>query len=98
RKELHFIENLQKNVSTNSSKNESSTKEIQNSLLAASVQMKIQMQEDTPIIQVLEKAQIPVAGSNTPITIVVITAIFMGVLIGIIIAFLKNNNYKIFFN
>lgn len=98
RKKLHFIENLQKNISTDSLKNESSAKEIQNSLLAASVQMKIQIQEDTPIIQVLEKAQIPVVSSNTPISTILITAISLGLLIGTIIAFLKNNNYKILLN
>ncbi|MEO8533940.1 MAG: Wzz/FepE/Etk N-terminal domain-containing protein [Flavobacterium sp.] len=98
RKELHFIENLQKNVSTDSSENGSSAKEIQNSLLAASVQMKIQIQEDTPIIQVLEKAQIPVSSSNTPISTILTAAVLFGLLIGTIIAFLKNNNYKMFLN
>lgn len=98
RKELHFIENLQKNVSTNSSKNESSAKEIQNSLLAASVQMKIQIQEDTPIFQVLEKAQVPVMSSNTPTSTILIVFIFISFLIGIVISFLINSNYKMLLN
>lgn len=97
RKKLHFIENLQKEISANPTKSEDFTKEIQDNLEASTIQMKVQIQEDTPIFQILEKAQPPVS-SNKP-SIVEILAVFVtGFLIGIIIAFLRNHNYKILLN
>ena len=98
RQELHFIENLLKKVSKDSSKNEAFSKEIQNSLLASTIQMKIKIQEDTPIFQVLEKAQIPVISSNSATYTILIAYIFIGFLIGFVIAFIRNNNYKMFLN
>lgn len=98
RQELHFIENMQKNVSEDSSKKEAFTKDIQNILLASAVQMKIKIQEDKPIFLILEKAQIPVMSSNHPTHIILIIFILIGLLIGFAVAFLKNNNYKILFN
>ncbi|MCD0467299.1 Wzz/FepE/Etk N-terminal domain-containing protein [Flavobacterium sp. ENC] len=94
RKKLHFIENLQKEFSTDSTKSKDLTKEIQDNLQASTIQMKLQIQEDTPIFQILEKAQPPL-NSNKP-SIPEILALFVaGFLIGIIIAFLRNHNYKI---
>ncbi|WP_316636191.1 Wzz/FepE/Etk N-terminal domain-containing protein [uncultured Flavobacterium sp.] len=93
RQELHFIENLQKNVSKDSTKKDALKEEIQNSLSTSIIQMKIKIQEDTPTIQVLEKAQISVV-NNEPSISQLIGFIFLGFLIGVIVAFLRNHNYK----
>lgn len=98
RQELQFIENLQKKNLEDSSKNEAFTKEMQNNLSASTIQMKIKIQEDTPIFQVLEKAQIPVMSSNTPPYLILTALIFIGFVVGVVIAFLRNNNYKLLFN
>ncbi|MBP1222400.1 uncharacterized protein involved in exopolysaccharide biosynthesis [Flavobacterium sp. 1355] len=97
RQDLYFIENLRKNILNDSIKDQAVTKEIKNSLLASTIQMKIKIQEDTPIFQILEKAQIPVMSSNTPTLLILTVIIFIGFLIGILIAFLRDNNYKILF-
>jgi uncharacterized protein involved in exopolysaccharide biosynthesis len=97
RQELHFIENLLQNVPKNSTKDEDFTKEIQHSLLTSIVQMKIKIQEDTPIFQVLEKAQIPVASNDPSTFTILIEFIFIGFLIGVFVAFLRNNNYRTLF-
>ncbi|WP_343613156.1 hypothetical protein [Flavobacterium sp.] len=94
RQELRFIENLQKEVSKDSSKSTYLKNEIQNSLSASLIQMKIKIQEDTPAIQVLEKPRIPVFTSEPPAFKVFAEFTFLGLVIGIIIAFLKNYNYK----
>lgn len=98
RQKLHFIEHLQKDISKDSVKSEDLTKEIQNSLSVLTVQMKIQIQEDTPIFQILEKAQPTVRSSEPSMAKMLSSFIFSGFLIGIVIAFLRNNNYKIFLN
>ncbi|KOP38692.1 MULTISPECIES: hypothetical protein [unclassified Flavobacterium] len=95
RQELNYIESLQKNVSKDSLKDEAFRKEIQNSLLTSIVQLKIKIQEDTPIIQVLEKAQIPVMSSEPSLRKILIVFTFIGFLIGMAIALLKKQNYKI---
>lgn len=51
RQELHFIENLQNDLSKDSLKSESLKNEIQNNLAAATIQMKIRIQENTPTIE-----------------------------------------------
>lgn len=98
RLKLKFIENLQKDISKDSTKNEDLTKEIQDNLIALTVQMKIQIQEDTPIFQILEKAQPPINSSETSKTETLSVFIFIGFLIGSVIAFLINNNYRIILN
>ncbi|MRX42032.1 hypothetical protein GJU43_22375 [Flavobacterium sp. LC2016-23] len=98
RQKLYFIEHLQKDISKKSVKSEDLTKEIQDNLIALTVQMKIQIQEDTPIFQILEKAQPSVSSNEPSITQILSSFIFTGLLIGIVIAFLRNNNYKIFLN
>lgn len=95
RQELQFIQNLEKNISKDSSKSEVLRKEIQNSLLVSAVQMKIKIQEDTPTIQVLEKAQIPIISSEPSLIKILIVFTFIGFLIGLSIAFLRKYNYKI---
>ncbi|RUT72096.1 hypothetical protein D0817_00270 [Flavobacterium cupreum] len=98
RQKLHFIENLQKDFSKDSTKSENLTGEIQDNLEALTVQTKIQIQEDTPIFQILEKAQPPL-GSNEPSILEILGVfVFAGFLIGIVIAFLRNHNYKILLN
>ncbi|TPG33947.1 hypothetical protein [Flavobacterium pectinovorum] len=98
RNELQFIENLQKNISKDATKNDISANEIQNNLVALTVQMQIQIQEDTPVFQILEKAEIPLSSSEPSIFNILITFSFIGFLIGVVIAYLKNNNYKILFD
>ncbi|WP_286971414.1 Wzz/FepE/Etk N-terminal domain-containing protein [Flavobacterium sp. UBA4854] len=98
RQELRFIESLQKDVSNDSSKNIQLKTEIQSSLSASVIQMKIKIQEDTPTIQVLEKPQIPVFSSEPPTLRVFAEFIFLGLLTGVIIVLLKNYNYKTILN
>lgn len=98
RKELHFIENLQKNLSKDSLQNKAISEEIHNSLAASKVKMKIKIQEDTPVFQILEKAQIPVISSNTSTNIALILLGGIGLFIGVFIAFLRNGNYKYLVN
>ncbi|WP_343696387.1 Wzz/FepE/Etk N-terminal domain-containing protein [Flavobacterium sp.] len=93
RQDLRFLENLIKNVEEDSSKNEAIKNEIQNSLSASVIQMKIKIQEDTPTIQVLQKPQIPAANSEPSIPKVFTGFILLGLCIGVAIAFLKN--YKL---
>lgn len=95
RQELQFIENLEKNISKDSSKSEVLRKEIQNSLLVSAVQMKIKIQEDTPTIQVLEKAQTPIISSEPSLIKILIGFTFIGFLTGLVIAFLRKYNYRI---
>jgi len=96
RQELHFIEDLEKKVSKDSSKSIELRKEIQNGLSLSAVQIKIKIQEDTPIIPILEKAQIPVMSNNSELKIIG-GLTFIGFIIGVILAFLKSQNYKILF-
>lgn len=98
RQKLNFIENLQKDISKDSTKNEDLTKEVQDNLIASTVQMKIQIQEDTPIFQILEKAQPSLSSSEPSIPVILAVFIFAGFLVGIVIAFLINSNYKMLLN
>lgn len=97
-KELRFIENLLESVSKDSIKSDALKEEMQNSLSTSIIQMKIKIQEDTPTIQVLEKAQIPVVNSEPSGFKVLLVFSFLGFLIGMVIAFFKNHNYKIILN
>jgi uncharacterized protein involved in exopolysaccharide biosynthesis len=97
-KELLFIEGLKEDVSKDSTKSDALKEEIQNSLSTSIIQMKIKIQEDTPTIQVLEKAQIPVVNSEPSVPKVLLGFTFLGFLIGVVIAFLRKHNYKMIFN
>lgn len=97
-KELRFIENLLESVSKDSTKSDALKEEMQNSLSTSIIQMKIKIQEDTPTIQVLEKAQVPVVNSEPSGLKVLLVFSFLGFLIGMVIAFFRNHNYKIILN
>ncbi|TDB67452.1 Wzz/FepE/Etk N-terminal domain-containing protein [Arundinibacter roseus] len=90
RQELAFVENLIKN-----NQKDNFSKEIHESLMASELQMKIKIQEDTPIIQVLEYAQIPVIKTNPSHLLIILPFIFIGLLLGILVAIFKNNEYHI---
>ncbi|MBK0381796.1 hypothetical protein I5M32_02385 [Pedobacter sp. SD-b] len=91
RQELLFVENL-----INNTPKEGLSKEVKSDLLASLVQMKIKIQEDTPVIQVLEYASIPVFKSNQSNIIIILPFMFLGLIIGIFAALFKNKTYKIF--
>lgn len=94
RKQLLNIESLVKEVSQDSSISEELRKEFHNTLLASKIQMKIKIQEDTPIIQVLEMAQIPAVSSNVSILNIIIGLTFTGLIIGMFILLMKNRTIK----
>lgn len=92
RQELFFVEKLLKNT-----QQENFSKEIHKSLMAFELQMKIKIQEDTPILQVLEYAQIPVMNSNPSIFSIILPCLFIGLIVGIIVALFKNKSYRMLF-
>jgi uncharacterized protein involved in exopolysaccharide biosynthesis len=89
RQELFFIENLLKN-----SQKEGFSKEIHNGLLVSVVQMKIKIQEDTPIFQILEYAPIPVISSNPSVFYIITPCVLIGLLTGIIVALFRKHNFR----
>ena len=96
--DLLFVQDLLKNISKDSPNNQTLNKELQISLVASTIQMKLKIQEDTPVFQILEKAQIPALRVEQSKTIILTSLLFIGLLIGIIIAILRNNNYKVLLN
>lgn len=71
------------------------SKEVKTNLLTSSIQMKIKIQEDTPVIQVLENAQIPMFKSNKSNILIMSPFIFFGFIAGMVIALFKNRKHII---
>lgn len=92
--ELNFIENLLKENSKDKSK-EVFTKEIQNGLIASILQMKIKIEEDKPLIEILDKPEIPVNGSEPSKKLIILIFTILGFTIGIIISIFKDNNFRL---
>lgn len=93
RQELMFVENLLKTINKEDYPND-----IYKSLSVSVIQLKIRIQEDTPILQVLEYAQIPLVNSNRSKLSIIIPFLFLGLIAGIIAAFIRNNYRVVYFN
>ena len=69
---------------------------VYNELLKKYEEAKLKIQQETPIFQILEPPIAPTKKSEPKKAIILVVSFFMGLLITIIPAFLRNKNYRLF--